>query len=47
MTVEELIKALQKADPKQEVKIIDTCGNYDEDIFTVETDNNTTYIVIE
>jgi len=47
MTVEELIEALQKADPKQEVKFIDSEGNYNGDILTIETDGEVVYIVSE
>ncbi len=47
MTVAELIKILQSGDSKQDIKIIDTAGNYEGDIFTLDSDGKTTYIVME
>lgn len=47
MKVKELIKALKNADQNLNVQICDTDGNICEDIFTVDTDGETVYIVFD
>jgi len=47
MTVKELIETLQKADPNKEVKIIDSEGNLDIELLTIDQDDDNVYIVFE